>query len=174
MQAQLVREGRVGDKPVRVTKGLTLEAGEQALEVAYLLEGLTPGDTYHFGVEWNFAGMPAGLDDRYFRDARGNSLGQLGTLLDLHDADSLALVDGWLCLGVELRSDRPTHFWTFPIDTVSQSEAGFELVHQSVAVLPHWYVTAGQDGRWGVTMTLTTDTTAAERQPTIAEVIATA
>jgi alpha-amylase len=174
MQVQLVREGRVGDKTVRLTKGLTLEAGEQALEVAYLLEGLTPGDTYHFGVEWNFAGMPAGLDDRYFRDARGNSLGQLGTLLDLHDADSLALVDGWLCLGVELRSDRPTHFWTFPIDTVSQSEAGFELVHQSVAVLPHWYVTAGQDGRWGVTMTLTTDTTAAERQPTIAEVIATA
>jgi alpha-amylase len=118
--------------------------------------------------------MPAGLDDRYFRDARGNSLGQLGTLLDLHDADSLALVDAWLCLGVELRSDRPTHFWTFPVDTVSQSEAGFELVHQSVAVLPHWYVTAGQDGRWGVTMTLAIDTTAAEKQPTIAEVIATA
>jgi len=174
MQLQLVRDGHVVEQPVRITKGVTLEAGEQTLEIAYLLEGLPPGETFHFGVEWNLAGMPSGLDDRYFRDARGNSLGQLGAKLDLRDADSLTLVDQWLCLAVELRVDRPTHMWTFPVETVSQSEAGFELVHQSVAVLPHWYVTAGDDGRWAVTMTLAIDTTAAERQPSIAEVIATA
>ena len=174
MQLQMVRDGRIGEQPVRVTKGITLEAGEQTLEIAYLLEGLPPGETFHFGVEWNLAGMPSGLDDRYFRDARGNSLGQLGSRLDLRDVDSLSLIDQWLCLGVELRADRPTHMWTFPIETVSQSEAGFELVHQSVVVLPHWYVTAGGDGRWSVTMTLAIDTTAAERQPSIAEVIATA
>jgi alpha-amylase len=174
MQLQMIREGRVGERSIRITKGITLEAGEQTLEIAYLIENLPPGETFLFGVEWNFAGMPAGLDDRYFRDARGMSLGQLGGKLDLHDVDSLALVDQWLCLDVSLRMDRPTHIWTFPIETVSQSEAGFELVHQSVAVLPHWYVTAGSDGRWAVTMNLAIDTTAAERQPTIAEVIATA
>jgi alpha-amylase len=174
MQLQLTRDGRVGERSVRITKGLTLEAGEQNLEVAYLLEGLPPGETFHFGVEWNFAGMPIGHDDRYFRDARGNSLGQLGTQLDLRDVDSLALVDQWLCLGVELRTDRPMHVWTFPIETVSQSEAGFELVHQSVAVLPRWYVTADASGRWSVSLTLAIDTTAAEKQPSIAEVIATA
>ena len=58
---QLTRDGRVGDQPVRITKGLTLEAGEQTLEIAYLLEGLPPGEPLHFGVEFNFAGMPAGL-----------------------------------------------------------------------------------------------------------------
>jgi alpha-amylase len=174
MQVQLVRDGRVGEQAVRITKGVTLEAGEQTLEVAYLLEGLPPGETFHFGVEWNFSGLPTGLDDRYFRDARGKSLGQLGTRLDLHDVDSLGLVDQWLCIGVDLRADRPTHMWTFPIETVSQSESGFELVHQSVVVLPHWFVTAGADGRWTVTMTLAIDTTAAEKRPSIQEVIATA
>jgi alpha-amylase len=173
MQVQLVRDGHVGNADVRITKGVTLEAGEQTLEVAYLLEGLRPGETFHFGVEWNFAGLPTGLDDRFFRDARGKSLGQLGTRLDLHDVDSLALVDQWLCIGVELRIDRPTHVWTFPIETVSQSEAGFELVHQSVVVLPHWYVTAGADGRWSATMTLAIDTTAAERRPSVREAVTT-
>ena len=66
------------------------------------------------------------------------------------------------------------HMWTFPIETVSQSEAGFELVHQSVVVQPHWYIQAGRDGRWSTTMTLAIDTSAAEKRPTVAEVIATA
>jgi alpha-amylase len=174
MQVQLVRSGRVGDRAVRITKGLTLEAGEQTLEIAYLLEGLPPGETYHFGVEFNFAGLPAGLDDRFFHDARGKRLGHLGTRLDLRDVDSLSLVDRWLCIDVELRADRATHLWTFPVESVSQSEAGFELVHQSVVVLPHWFVTAGSDGRWNVSLTMAIDTSAAEERPTIAEVIATA
>jgi alpha-amylase len=37
---------------------------------------------------------------------------------------------------------------------VSQSEAGFELVHQSVAVVPHWIVTPDAEGTWRVTMRL--------------------
>ena len=45
---------------------------------------------------------------------------------------------------------------------MSQSEGGFELVHQSVAVLPHWIVEADKDGRWSVTMQLTLDTSRAE------------
>lgn len=172
MQVQLSRDGRVGDQPVRITKGLTLEAGQQSLEVAYLLEGLQPGQPMHFGVEFNFSGMPAGIDDRYFHDGDGRSLGDLGAWLDLADVDSLALTDEWLGIDVELRSDQPTHFWTFPIQTVSQSEGGYELVHQSVVVLPHWYVLADRDGRWSVTMTLAIDTSAAEKRALNAEAIA--
>jgi alpha-amylase len=174
MQVQLTRDGRVGDRPVRITKGLTLEAGQQTLEIAYLLEGLPVGEPFRFGVEFNFAGLPAGCDDRYFHDMHGQCLGQLGTQLDLINVDSLALTDEWLGIDVELRSDRATNMWTFPIETVSQSEAGFELVHQSVVVHPHWLVEAGRDGRWSVTMTLGIDTSAAEKRPSIAEVIATA
>jgi alpha-amylase len=71
-------------------------------------------------------------------------------------------VDQWLGIGLDLKVDRPTSFWTFPIETVSQSEGGFELVHQSVVVHPHWLVQADDKGRWSVTMTLVIDTSAAE------------
>jgi alpha-amylase len=37
---------------------------------------------------------------------------------------------------------------------VSQSEGGFELVHQSVVVMPHWIVTPDADGVWKVVMRL--------------------
>ena len=112
----------------------------------------------------NFAGMPAGLDDRYFSDIEAQQLGQLGSRLNLENAFGLNLTDEWLGLDVGLKMSRPTRFWTFPIESVSQSEGGFELVHQSVAVLPHWLVEADKEGRWSVTMQLAIDTSRAERR----------
>ena len=58
----------------------------------------------------------------------------------------LGLCDEWLGIDVALKTSRPTDFWTFPIETVSQSEGGFELVHQSTVVQPHWLVDAGAGG----------------------------
>lgn len=172
MQAQLTRKGRVGERPVQITKGVTLEAGAQNLRIAYVIEGLPPGELVHFGVEFNFSGLPGGCDDRYFHDAHHNPLGQLGSRLDLKDVDNLSLSDEWLGITVELQSDQPMHIWTFPIETVSQSEGGFELVHQSVVVHPHWYIRAGSDGRWVATMTLALDTSMAEKRPSNSEAAA--
>lgn len=172
MQAQFTRKGRLGDRPIQITKGLTLDAGGQNLKIAYLLEGLPPGELVHFGVEFNFSGLPGGCDDRYFHDEHRNPLGQLGSRLDLKDVDNLSLTDEWLGIDVELHSDQPMHIWTFPIETVSQSEGGFELVHQSVVVHPHWYIRAGNDGRWVTTMTLAIDTSMAEKRPSYAEAAA--
>jgi len=162
VQVLLIREGMAAGVPVRITKGVTLSAGSHCLEIAYVLEGLPRDRALHFGVEFNFAGMPAGADDRYFHDLDQHRLGQLGTLLDLADAPGIGLVDEWLGIDVALRISRPSRLWTFPIQTVSQSEGGFELVHQSVVVQPHWLVTPDADGRWSVTMTLALDTSRAE------------
>ena len=74
----------------------------------------------------------------------------------------LGLVDEWLGIDVKLTTSGPTNFWTWPIETVSQSEGGFELVHQSVVVMPHWHVRGDAQGRWSVTMSLDVDTTLAE------------
>lgn len=162
IQVLLIREGMAAGVPVRITKGVTLSAGSPVLEIAYLLEGLPRNRTLHFGVEWNVAGLPAGAEDRYFRDLGQKRLGQLGSSLNLTDVQGLGLVDEWLGIDVELKWSRPGRLWTFPIATVSQSEGGFELVHQSVVVLPHWQVTADAEGRWGVTFLLGLDTSKAE------------
>jgi alpha-amylase len=135
-----------------------LSAGSSVLEIEYALEGLPLHAELHLAVEMNFAGIPAGASDRYFT-ADGARLGQVETELDLRQIDRVGLVDEWLGLGVTMRFARPAGIWTFPIQTVSQSESGFELVHQSAAVLPHWTVRPDATGRWQSSFTLHLDTT---------------
>ena len=159
----MVRQGNAWGVPLKITKGVTLEAGSPVLEIAYLIEGLPSGRTFHFSVEFDFAGLPAGADDRYFYSGdRQQRLGQLGTWLDRQQSSDIGLVDEWLGLDVNLSWSRPTDLWTYPIETVSQSEGGFELVHQSVVVQPHWYIQGDADGRWSVMMRLACDTSLAE------------
>ena len=155
----LTRNGSVEGVPLSITKKITLASGENALLVEYLLENLPPSRAFHFAVEWNFAGMPANADDRYFYDVSQQPLGELGCQLDLRETTGVGLVDGWLGLDVGLSCNRPTNFWTFPIATVSQSEGGFEAVHQSVVVMPHWLIEADEQGKWGVTMRLSLQST---------------
>ncbi len=150
IQLQLRREGNAWGVPLSITKGLTLEAGSELLQVGYLIEGLPPGRPFHFASEWNFAGMPSGADDRFFFDEHGQRLGQLGAKIDRADSTFFGLIDQWLGVNVQLATNRPTQFWAFPVETVSQSEAGFELVHQSVCVMPHWIVQGDIEGRWSV------------------------
>ena len=163
IQVQLLRDGNVNGIPIRITKGLTLDAGSSTLQVAYLLENLPQDRPLHFAVEFNFAGMPSNAYGRNFLDIDGHILGQLGSKLDLPAVFGLGLTDEWLGIDVGLKMSRPTDFWTFPIETVSQSEGGFELVHQSVVVMPHWLVEADKEGRWSVTMQMSLDTSRAEK-----------
>ena len=162
IQVQMVRDGKACGQDVRITKGVTLNAGSATLEIAYLLEGLPQDREVHFGVEFNFAGLPAGADDRYFLGSENRRLGQLGSRLDLSNVYSLDLVDEWLGIDVGLKASCATAFWTYPIETVSGSEGGFEAVHQSVVVVPHWWIRGDAQGRWSVTMQLAMDTSRAQ------------
>lgn len=164
IQVLMTREGFAGpDTPIRMTKGVTLEAGGSTLEVAYLLENLPTDRSVHFAVELNLAGLPSGADDRFFYGTgRENRLGHLGTPLNLENVMQLGLIDEWQGIDVCWRADQPSSLWTFPIETVSQSESGIELVHQSVVVQPHWQVRGDANGRWSVTMQLAVDTQQAE------------
>lgn len=161
IQAQFSREGQAGPHRIRITKGVTLHAERSQLEIAYLLENLPADQTIHFGVELNFAGLPSGADDRYYFQG-DQRLGQLGSQLSLESTQELGLTDEWLGLALHLNFNQPTSIWTFPVETVSQSEGGFELVHQSVVVMPHWHVRGDAQGRWSVTLLLDVDTRLAE------------
>jgi alpha-amylase len=166
IQVQMQRQGNAWGVPLTLTKGITLFSGSRALEITYVIDGLPPGMVFHFGIEFNFAGLPSGADDRYFYDASGRRLGHLGTVQSIDDTDYLGLIDQWLGVNVQWTSNRRSGLWTFPVETVSQSEGGFELVHQSVCVIPHWEVRGDAAGRWGVAMDLviTHEHSLAERQ----------
>ncbi len=163
VEAVLTRSGHAGEVPVTITKTIALDTtAGSLLEIHYAFSGMPAGARVRFAPEFNFAAMPSGADDRFYYDGLGQSLGRLESVLELEQADRIGLVDEWQGLDVSLDLSRPGQFWTFPIQTVSNSEGGYELVHQSCAVVPWWDVVADADGTWEVTIKLTLDTSAAQ------------
>ena len=162
IQVMLVREGNAWGVPLKITKGVTQTAGSSQIEIAYLIEGLPQDRDLHFGVDFNFAGIPDRQDDRYFSNGDGDKLGPMETLLDLTQTDQLNLTDAWLGLDVVLSFEQPTDVFAYPVQSVSQSESGFEAVHQAVCVAPHWIVRGDSKGCWSAKMTLDLQTDAAK------------
>ena len=148
------RPGHADGQTVRVKKSIALAAGSPVLEVHYELFDLPRETCLHFAVELNLAAMAGHADDRYYSDAHGTRLGVLDSRIDLAHTEGIALTDEWLDLTVGLSWSRPGGLWCYPIETVSQSEGGFEGVYQSSAVVPHWHVTADETGRWDVLIRL--------------------
>jgi 4-alpha-glucanotransferase len=160
VDVQLSRAGNAWGIPFTLSKTVCVRPGSPTLEIAYALSGLPTDFRQHLAVELNFAGMPAQADGRFFYDAEGANLGELGTCLDLRSATELGLVDDWLGIDAKVAigpasNGEQAGIWTFPIQTVSQSEGGFELVHQSVVVMPRWIVTPDPLGTWRVAFRLT-------------------
>ena len=163
VEVVMSRVGTVGPYQIKVVKKVALDVAKSGtLEIEYELSELPEGVPLHFGVEFNFAGMPAFAPDRYYYDSHGRQLGQLELQQDVANLDRIGLVDEWLGLDAAVDFSQPASIWTMPIQTISQSEGGFELVHQSCAVVPHWQFAAPADGKWSVKMELTTDTSVAQ------------
>jgi alpha-amylase len=163
VELEMTREGHAGGPRVTVSKTVCLDANAGGrLEIRYELTNLPPDEVFHFGVEFNFATMAAGADDRYFYDGAGRQLGRLETVHQLECAERIGLADEWLGLDVALDFSQPSGLWTFPVQTVSTSEGGFELVHQSCAVIPHWEFVGDASGKWSVRIDLSVDTSAAQ------------
>ncbi len=57
IQVQMTRAGNAWGVPLKITKGVTLESGLSTLEIAYLIEGLPPGRTFNFAIEFNIGGF---------------------------------------------------------------------------------------------------------------------
>jgi alpha-amylase len=151
------RPGRADRHTIHIRKTIALEAGRPILEIDYMLDELPVGEPIHFAVELNLAGMAGHADDRYFLDDSGTRLGPLDSPLDLAPTGGLRATDEWLDLTIALSWSQPAGVWCYPIETVSQSEAGFEAVYQSSAVVPHWVVIGDESRHWEVRITWALD-----------------
>jgi len=144
------RPGWADGHEIRIRKTVTMAAGSADIVVDYQLEGIPRNVCLHFAVEMNLAAMAGHADDRYYSDSTERRLGMLDHRLDISQSDGVSLTDEWLDLRVDLTWSQAGGLWCFPIETVSQSEGGFEKVYQSSAILPHWHVTGDEQGKWGV------------------------
>ncbi|HUW58707.1 MAG TPA: alpha-amylase/4-alpha-glucanotransferase domain-containing protein [Planctomycetota bacterium] len=157
------REGRLslenGPVPLVVRKEITLGADRPVFSVDYELTG--PADRpvhFLFGVETCYAMLAAHADDRfYYRETPDVNLGQLATRVDVEDVTRFGIIDGWQSLDIALSFSVPAHIWTFPLETVSQSEAGFESVYQGSVVLARWPVELKPGETWKLKLEETHD-----------------
>ena len=63
------------------------------------------------------------------------------------------MTDGWLKLRILFQTSQPAKFWRYPVETISQSEGGFERVYQGSCLLFGWDVSLKANGRFEMKVT---------------------
>jgi alpha-amylase len=92
--------------------------------------------------------------DRYF-ESRGtrHPLRWSGVL----PAPELRAVDEWQNVAVTVRAETAEQFWVAPIETVSESEEGFERIYQGSQILAVWPLELNPGATWTAQLTLGVD-----------------
>lgn len=83
--------------------------------------------------------------DRFFETPNGpENLRFSGAL----PGPTLRMEDGWQRVKIALHAPGAQHFWVAPIETVSESEEGFERVYQGSQILAVWYPDFASEKSW--------------------------
>lgn len=87
------------------------------------------------GVEIVLNMLAPASPDRYFSSPAGRHPLEFGGEIAGPD---LGVVDEWQRLAISLNAPGARCWWTAPIETISQSEAGFERVYQGSSIMAVW------------------------------------
>ena len=142
----------VGTPLVGLVKQIRLHAESNRLTVRWRLEG--PEDAratrpLRLATEWTFTLLAGDAPDRFYC-ADGHRLGNLSTRLSLPHVKTFRVVDEFLGIETALAPETPADVWTFPIWTVSSSEAGCEKTFQGATVVLSWPVPANMSATFGL------------------------
>ncbi len=155
----LTREGTVwaGEVPfpVRVEKRISVQAGSSQLAVGYRVINLNeiPADL-RFGVEFNW-GIVGG-DSRYGHLTVGSQRRSLSDFAGYDEMTSFRVGSTLPNLAGEVKVavNRPTNLWHFPLEAISNSEAGYERVYQGTCTLLWWAMPLQPQLPWDVQLTI--------------------
>ena len=150
----LERVGNVAGLTVRLRKEISLRRGAPEFPVRYEIENLGAEElNTSFGSEFNFSFLAGSAHDRYY-DIPGHKLDKrnLASSGETNNVREVSLIDEWLKLRLTLTFDEPAMLWRAPVETVSQSEAGFERVYQSSMLMPVWRISLGPGKVWNAVL----------------------
>ncbi|MDZ7311480.1 MAG: DUF1926 domain-containing protein [candidate division KSB1 bacterium] len=157
----LVRRGTVWVNeaawPVEINKSLKFDPKFPKLIIDYSVTNLQPEPVVlHFGMEFVFALLAGEASDRcYYFPGHEISDCHLSSTGTVEGAESVELLDAWLQLHIKLVTPGASSIWRFPIETISQSESGFDRVYQSSVIVPNWQLQLAGRGSWTNRLTLT-------------------
>ena len=131
------RAGQVDTVPAQVKKQVTIDGDSTSMEIEYTVTAGGSGLSCLFAVENVFSFLAGDAPDRYFdipgrEIAGGRNLASSGVE---EDVERIRMVDEWLDLAMTMDLSPGTAVWRYPIETVSNSDSGFERVYQGSALV---------------------------------------
>ena len=125
-----------------IEKTYSFDPGKAALEVDYRLHN--SGEErldFMWAVEHNFTLLAGDAADRNYVFPEGSledsRMASTGVLPEVH---TLGLRDDFFKFELQLKYSPVTELWRFPVETVSQSEEGFESVYQGSCIVGCWRI----------------------------------
>jgi hypothetical protein len=149
---KLERHGNAAGLAVRLRKEISLREAASEFMVRYEIGNLSAEElNTSFGSEFNFSLLAGNAQDRYYV-VPGHVLEKrnLASTGETNDVEQVSLVDEWLKLKLTLAFSLSATLWRAPVETVSQSEGGFERVYQSSMVMPIWRLSLPPGKSWEV------------------------
>jgi len=144
-QATLASEASV-DWPVEKTFSFANSATGFGILCDVTLRRAAPGAaSLYLGIETVLNFLAPSSSDRYFEAA-----GQRYPLRWSAAApgSNLRVVDEWQGVSVTLTAPRAEEFWITPIETVSESEEGFERIYQGSQIVAVWPLEMVSGAEW--------------------------
>lgn len=141
-RVRMEHRGMIDGTPLQLVKDLRFSGGDFSLEAAYELQN--QGDRelkFLFLAEWNLTLLAGDAPDRnYFVKGRTLAQSRLFSVGEEKGVEEMGMRDGWLNLEVGFQTEKPATFWRYPVETISQSEGGFERVYQGSCLILGWEV----------------------------------
>lgn len=132
------RRGEIGEAEIELSKNVAIRS--HGLDVAVQLANVS--DVYWdgvYGLEFNLALLAGDAPDRYVLvDEERPEAAHFAGQGQHNDVSAIRFVNEYDGFQIELSFDEPVAIWRYPIQTVNNSEAGFELVYQATALLVRW------------------------------------
>ena len=130
--------------PVSILKSFSLSKERAEIISTYEIANMGDKDIdIWFGIEFNLTLLAGDNELRYYIFKDGYHSAEAGkkvlnSMGEISDTKLFGMKDEWNRFQVMLSFVEPASLWYFPIETVSQSEDGFEKTYQGSAILSHW------------------------------------
>ncbi len=140
--------GGKGAPSLRVEKRVILKKASSDLRIEWQFANVSTGGVFQgaagglgtaefrFGCEALFCLLAGNAPDRYIE--WGGSRDILASHGEMPGAKSVVIADEWLKLRSETKFPGASRVWRDAIETVSQSEGGYERIYQGTVLIPVW------------------------------------
>ena len=147
--------GETPDPELRVVKKFSLTGARDSFSIQCdfsIAQREGPPLKLHVGLEVVLNLLAANEPDRFFETSLGerHPLSWGGAI----PASQLRLVDEWQDVAAIIEASGAAQFWVAPIESVSESEEGFERVYQGSQILSVWPVELAAGVAWTGRVTL--------------------